>query len=297
MLVVACGVLAILQYRWTGELSRAESERLRRGAGAQLSQLARAFDSELRRAVIDLVPKPERVASDGWERANVEQVSAALKRMERPMFRRVFAAVPSGPAGSGALNLYQASPDGSRFSSAAWPETSEWQFLRKRLSALLEGAPPFGDIVDPLSNLIEAPVFGEGGEQEWVIAELDVDYVASVWLPELVRTYLNGTKDGSFRFDVRWREAPARVVFSTAGAPAGGRADGEATIFPTRFLHGGPGGRGEDGGHPGRWMLEARHTGGTIEAAVASSRRRNLGVALALLLLIAGTGATLIRNT
>jgi signal transduction histidine kinase len=44
-------------------------------------------------------------------------------------------------------------------------------------------------------------------------------------------------------------------------------------------------------------MLEARHAGGGIDAAVASLRRRNLGVAMALLVLIAGTGATLIRNT
>jgi signal transduction histidine kinase len=307
LLLVACAALAVLQYRWTGELSRAETERLRSGAGTQLRRLAQAFDLELRRAVMDVVPAAEAVASKGWERANAEQVSAGLKRLERPVFRRIYAAVPAGPAARRTLRLYEASPDGSRFSSAAWPESPEWKHLRARLGALLQGAPPHGDIVDPVSSLIEAPVFGAGGEQEWIIAELDADYASRVWFPELVRVHLNAGEEPLFRLDVRWRQAPGRTVFSTGGAPARGRADAEASAFPMRFLGsagGGPAGRGrgaggrdEGGNRQGRWTLEARHIGGPIDAAVSKSRRRNFGVALALLALIAGAGATLVRYT
>jgi len=43
---VLCGVLGVLQYRWTGEVSLAERERLR-GIQASLSRFSRDFNSEI----------------------------------------------------------------------------------------------------------------------------------------------------------------------------------------------------------------------------------------------------------
>ena len=48
LIAVVCMGLAILQYRWTGEVSRAERARLSAGLTEQVGRLTRAFDDELR---------------------------------------------------------------------------------------------------------------------------------------------------------------------------------------------------------------------------------------------------------
>ena len=48
LIAAVCAALSILQYRWTGEVSRAERARLSSGLNEQMGRLARAFDDELR---------------------------------------------------------------------------------------------------------------------------------------------------------------------------------------------------------------------------------------------------------
>ena len=48
VLAVLCGFLAILQYRWIGEVSRAEHERLEGSLHASLLRVSEDFDAEIR---------------------------------------------------------------------------------------------------------------------------------------------------------------------------------------------------------------------------------------------------------
>src|ERR1700690_1367300 len=56
VIALVCAVLSFLQYRWTGELSRAEPALLRAGLNDQLGRMAQAFNNDIREACTALLP-------------------------------------------------------------------------------------------------------------------------------------------------------------------------------------------------------------------------------------------------
>jgi hypothetical protein len=64
-----CCVLAILQYRWIGEISRAEQERLRASLQGALARLSDDFNSGIEAACIALQPSGGEVDEFGREQA------------------------------------------------------------------------------------------------------------------------------------------------------------------------------------------------------------------------------------
>ena len=291
-MLAACFVLAFLQYRWTGELSRAESERLFATAGGRLQQFTRTFDTELRQGVQSLVPSSEEAHLTGPVQADEERLRSAGPRLDRPIFKRIAAAVPDKSA---QLRFFEANQAEGTFTAREWPESKEWQALRNNLQRLANGGSPRGTIADPDSALIEVPVFVEGIEREWMLFEFDTDYAARVWVPELLRAYVSPIGDETFSVGVHWRSSPSRWIYGGPPGGTAGKADAEAAFFPVRFIgRGGAGGRREE---EGRWLIQVTHREGSVPAAVESARLRNLAVALLLLTLIAAAGAALVRNT
>lgn len=298
-LLTACLVLAFLQYRWTGELSRAEAARLSASAQGRLQDMARAFDAELRREVLALVPSGDAVKQSGAERANADLLRRALADPQRrPAFRRIAAAVRDGAHrdgarrdGSARLRYFEARENEARFVAAPWPDEKGWQVLRERLEQVASGGRPHAPMLDPASALIEVPVFAGDAEAEWMLFELDTEYVAKDWLPRLARTYLNSEAEDVFSVGVAWDEDPARWVWREPAGVVIRPADAETAMFPLRYL--GPG-RGRD---TGRWRLAARHRLGSVPEAVAAAYRRNLAVGLLPLGLVMAAGIALLRNT
>lgn len=72
LIAVVCVVLSFLQYRWTGELSKAEPALLRAGLTEQLRRLSQAFNNEIRENCTMLLPEPQEIGAIG--------ASAALQR-------------------------------------------------------------------------------------------------------------------------------------------------------------------------------------------------------------------------
>ena len=58
--------LAWLQYRWVGQVSEAERERMQRTLRTAAAQFATAFDSELARAVVGLQVEGAVVRDENW---------------------------------------------------------------------------------------------------------------------------------------------------------------------------------------------------------------------------------------
>ena len=69
VLVLLLGVLAVLQYRWIGEASQAERERLRSGLESSLRRLSRDFNTEITSACAALLPSFRQVEELGREGA------------------------------------------------------------------------------------------------------------------------------------------------------------------------------------------------------------------------------------
>lgn len=272
-MVAACAVLSLLQYRWTGEVSRAEGDRLRANLQTQLRQVSRAFDSELNESIYELVPTAREIDEKGRDEAHLAELDHWLRRGRRTaIFSRIAVAEPSGPD----LKLYEIETERRILRPVEWPP--QWLSLRDRLIARLQhnGRGP-GAFQERSSLLIETPVFEtpDGDrmrmrEREWMIFELDADYAGKVWLSDLIASYLNPGEDRNFDVEIRTAGTPGATIFSnnTGKSPIGKSADGSTELFstqPVRFRRsgfapfpgsgprrGGPGFRGPPRTRPSR---------------------------------------------
>src|SRR5579885_1731032 len=137
-LIVLCGVLGALQYRWIGEASEAARQRLKAGIEGNLARLSRDFNAELAAAGREVMPagQPESVAELQQEVAARYQARIASVREARS-FSRIAIAVPQ--EGGVRLRIFDAAQ--GAFAPAPWP--AEWQAVRRRIEFFLNrtGAP------------------------------------------------------------------------------------------------------------------------------------------------------------
>ncbi len=261
VMVGLCSLLAVLQYRWTGELSEAERQQMGAGLASQLELMARGFERDLRETTEGLVPREEEEFRRGTGLVS--------------LFSRIAVATPK----KGVVGLELLDPATGEKTPMSWP--GEWDSFREEiLRRVEEGRGP--PRVERDSLLVEVPVFRDGEEVAWYLFELDERYLRETYWPSMVRRYM-----GESVYDVS-------VTAGERGKVLYGEAMTQADAT-TRTLRAGRKKGGPEGG--GRWRISARHRAGSLDAAVKVSRLRNLAVAGLLLLLIAAAGWALVRNT
>src|SRR4051794_22090105 len=93
-LLLLCGVLGVLQYRWIGERSAAARDRLRVSLQASLMRISQEFSAEIGNACRALLTPP--VASPESAETEIAANFAQWKKTARhnQMFRRIGLAVP-----------------------------------------------------------------------------------------------------------------------------------------------------------------------------------------------------------
>jgi signal transduction histidine kinase len=293
VIAVVCGILSFLQYRWTGELSKAEPALVRAGLTDQLRRLSQAFSNDIRENCTSLAPDFPDIRETGAE----EALRRRYQQWASVHDRNVFLRIAMASAENGDLNLYGIDKDG-HVEATGWPE--DWENLRTEMTARLNGAgrPPN---IRPESNLLQMPIFGKNGlEAGWMIFELNENYVRDRMLPQLMGEYFNPLEPV---YDVSVsRAGPDRqVIFSTRTdhASVADGADATAGLFSFQVGDTGPGGRGRfrDQGGPSRWTVAVRHRAGSLDAAVAAARRRSLILSLILVGLLGGTAWALVQFT
>jgi signal transduction histidine kinase len=313
VLLMLCGVLGVLQYRWIGEVSVAARDRLRASLQASLERVSRDFQIELNTAFRALVPE----AAGNDPAVLMREVSeryALWKASDHQgqLFRSVAIAVREGDT----LVLHR--PDAQdKWQRSPWP--SDWSELHEFMQAMVSREGPgfrgAGPSVYP-ANLFELPIFAAGGpafggprrNAAWMIFDVNVKYVGEVVLPELLQRHLGTAGALEYQFEVVPRGNPSVTLYSSARDPEGriaASADASAPfadVSPQVFRDRGRGGRGfgfdgPRGPAAGRWELSVRHRSGSLEAVVAKTRLRNLAVTGGLLLLIIASAAALLRFT
>jgi signal transduction histidine kinase len=328
LLALACGILAVLQFRWIGEVSKAERQRLTEEVTAKLSLFRRAFNDEIERSATALVPSNAQIDELGREPAYVAQYKAWEQSHDR-LFRRVALAIPQ----EGSVELLLLDPTSRQFQKTEWP--GEWSGLRDRMNARLSGA-SMGPIAPDDTPLIELPRFAPGpvgpghfesrrlepppdrgqdrerggpprraAEQEWLVLELNLDYIRSTLLPDMLTRYLGDAGKLDYHAEVSLLSNPSVSIYRSLpehSHPADAPPDGSVRILDIRPNLGrvmiGRGGPGfQPGGSPsqGRWLLQIRHHAGSLEAIVARTRWRNIAVSSGLLLLMLVTVIALLR--
>ncbi len=315
-------VMALLQYRWTGELSRAEQDRLGDALQRSLSRLSHDLDEEILSPARALPPTDTEVAEQGREAAYIARLRRwATQTGDTKLLRAVGLAIPD----HGALQLKILDPGKREFAVADWP--ASWSILREQLTRRARGervAP-----TEPQSLIVEIPRFSRTvtassiSEHDWLILEFDPVYIREVLLPRQVARHLpSGDQEpyqvevfehekSIFRLGLAGNESirqhasasirllvlarPGMMARPMGGPPPhehGPRANGDGRPRPP--LTGGMG-LGPRGGS-GRWQMFVSPPGGSLDTLVERARWRNFALALTLIALIIATALLLVRS-
>ena len=318
ILAALCGILAMLQYRWIGEVSRSERDKLQGDLQTSLYRLSREFNTEINGAAWALMPADEEIGRAGRDAAYAARYEQwKTRHRHNRLFRHIALAAPKG----GLLLLRNLDLATGAFRASEWPV--QWTGVREQILMRREGRPP-GPFTQDEVSLFELPRFGnpakdrssrDTSEQEWLILDLDLDYVRRALLPELIQRHLTTNGKLDYHVEVVVKASPFNLIYPPdlpQSQRIGGQSDASVTLFEifyspdsrstalaggrTEEQSRGPGAGLVDSGR-GRWQLLARRSGNTLDAVVSRARRLNLAVSAAILLLMLATAALLIRFT
>ncbi len=157
--VILTAVLAVLQYRWIGEVSLAERERLKATLQTSLQRLSQDFNGEITGVCSALVTAGQAGTEAEREEAYIVNYSQWRdSNRHSHLIRGVALAVRRGDK----IQLKRFDPEKNAFVETEWPET--WRTLRDRMEARRLGQPqeprqPFGQVPGDDFSLIELPRF------------------------------------------------------------------------------------------------------------------------------------------
>src|SRR4249920_552777 len=118
------GVLGVLQYRWVGQLSADERERLRSHADTQAENLTDDFNRELTRAFFWLQFGPE-LRRDAPLEAEVDRYARWYSAAPRPELVETIYRLTEPATASGAWVVERFSRDPARLEVVSWPAQLE----------------------------------------------------------------------------------------------------------------------------------------------------------------------------
>jgi signal transduction histidine kinase len=354
LLLVLLAILASLQYRWLGEVSEAERERMRASLRTRASELAQEFDAELTRAYVAF-----HVGSDQLDADAAAALADAYARWQAGA--KIPALVSAVYIADGRMldsaELRRLDPAAHTLTPIEWPPELSAALARTHQALpQVVGGPPsatsmlFADAIDSRTPalLIAVPRFKRSTENgrirlisdpaagaRLVIVTLDAGQLQRQLLEPLVAKYF-GEGSGSEYLVTIARRPPSlgppstssggtsgsdEIVYSSAPTPIdASKADVTAGLFDLRMdelnrlvddsarggspppsarmsiaivrRSNGPDGRRVmlAGGEPhGAWEMRLSHRTGSLDTIVAQSRRRNLGISLGVLGLLAAS--------
>lgn len=340
ILLAALPVFAVLQYRWLGEVSDAERERLQASWRTGADRVAQDVDRELSRAFLHF-QRHASITRDGVEHPYQSRLRDWQTVSPYPrLVARAWTLRPSADRSNIDPIVETFTVDGTLV-SAGWPSLlNPWRDLIRAELAQTDSGPALVPsrlplILEPIPAVIIS--LNEVAVREGALTpprfigltvlQLDTDYLSRELLPGLVSRH--------FGLDANTRVAvvhgrDGRLLFtSDAAITAASMASPDITspILRIRFtdfgelLHGVGGTSGEaprpvrnlavsvfrrevgptepgtrttserlfirSGTDDGQWRLVVKHRAGSLEAAVAGGRRRNLAASFGVLLVLA----------
>ena len=327
VILMLLALLATLQYRWAGELSAAEIERLRAGAKSRAEALARDFDLEVTRAFVGLQMGGDALVRGDFG-AYADRYEAWRRTAAYPgLVHDVLLVEPSGSA----TRVARYEPARGAFDAAEW--TPALEPVRRRIADMERG--PFGPMRPggrpgggnrPLGPILEdvpalllfgdgpgagprrppdgSPGPGRGPSRPLLVVVLDPDAIRDQILPALAQRHFAGPDGPEYDLAVVKQGDRRHVVWqSRADAPRAGAADAAAGLLDLRFEEvAGSEGRRFPGirAHTedtGAWRLLAFHRAGSLGQVVAAARRRNLAVGFGILVLVGASVALIAASS
>jgi signal transduction histidine kinase len=309
VMIVVVSVLAVYQYRWTGEISRTEQGRLRNSLATSVRNFDQEFSYDFQQLCesfeIDPQADPSAIEShfarqqEYWNR-----VSSHAQFVDGLHIWRM-ASVDSSM-------LESLKENDDQFRKVPWPPQLEP--LRPLLARQFGQASSvtndrdavyypwtfYGDapaLIRPIFRIVPSGQSSGPGVQAIgvLVVTLNREYLERQYLPVLVDRHFGAAGQRSFVVSVRTVKEPYPTIYlSDANSPiVTSSPDAAVNLFDL------VGEEARRRGHPPlqasaageQWQLVAQHPAGSLELAVASWRRRNLAISLGLLAILAGSMA------
>ena len=282
VIAVLLPLLAVLQYRWLGELSGLEQLRARQNLEAATVRLSTEFDGRLATVygaltTIDL----------GQAEGPKTGIASAFKSGVLAGFVKKILVVDRSAAGK--LSVHEFDPSGREIISGALPAWLTTVDANAEASGHIPAAIN-RTLIDEPPAIVARPVRSVG--QQWIVALLDMETLAS----EVIPTMLAGCFEGGIptALDVLIVRDDHRDLVVYESRPDLARADFHASVpdIPLFAIH------GHDldvataqrlmpdaGAH--RWRVYLQHQPGALEATLGVVRTRNLAIGIGVLFLLA----------
>jgi signal transduction histidine kinase len=226
--LVLLPLVAVLQFRWIGQVSDAERERRERTLGHATSALTQDLNLELVRALIGLQADGTSVRNDNWTEY-AERTAGWRAATAAPAIVKDVLLADRGPDG---LRLRRWSFQTRSFNAADW--TPDLESYRTRLLKELDEwrqnppdqpPPRLFDLFSPDGTTIVAPIApipvqnatGRVTEIDpvfgYVFIRLDLEFIRSEFLPALVGKHFRQEAGDEYRIAVVSRQRPDDVIY------------------------------------------------------------------------------------
>lgn len=233
VMLVVLAALATFQYRWLGEVSEAERERMRAGLHTRATDFSQEFDRELTHIYLAFHFEPDVLDQDPASAVAAGLAKAQASATVPGLIKDVFLLEAQGPR----ANVLQRFDSGTRaLQPAEWPQPLDaWRRRSAHIAPIgAAGILPIfmADAVDAAAPALIIPVpfvkridGGAGriavvpdpaGVARALIVWLDADRLRQQLLEPLVAKYF-GTGDASeYLVSIVQRDEPSRVVYASA---------------------------------------------------------------------------------
>ncbi len=315
-------LLGVLQYRWIGEIGRAEAERQKAQIARSANRFAAGLDRALGQVMLALHGEPR---SEPAGPGMLDERLALLSRSdEARLVSRVLRLRPR----AGAVSLEDCTVAGPHCQPGTW--TPALETLRRRLLAREEaGGSPFESGIRPGEMLDDPPALllpdleredtapRQAGPQRLrldslLVIELDTAYLRGTLLPQLAEACFGPLRESEFAVSVV-RRADRHPLYSSAPTDRGEGSRGDLELEIPGFLRPNPEREGrrrfpgflfgawrererrfDSAPAEAPWLLVVRHRGGSLDHAVTAMRRRNLALSLGVLALLGAAAIVLV---
>jgi len=256
VLVALLAGLGTLQYRWLGEVSTAERDRLRASLRTRATDFSRAFDREITRLYLAF-----HVESDEFDRDPAGRLSASYARAQQLSSEAGIAGIVKdvflvdAARGGGPAVPQRLDPERRTLQAVAWPAVFDsWQ---ARAASLLPPAPGFlpplfmADAVDAETPALIVPVptmtrLEQGGRFAMIPDPRGVTRTIVVWLDRdrlralaesLVVKHFGANDDSDFYVTITPRADAGSVVYSSTPGVTIAVSDADVTtgVFDLRL--------------------------------------------------------------
>ncbi|MGH7247657.1 MAG: hypothetical protein ACREH9_06090, partial [Pseudomonadota bacterium] len=235
-LAVCLPGLAMLQYRWIGQLSQAEQQRMQSSLRVATARFSRDLDSGVTRVYMVLQGSRGPDRESNRDPAPPEYAKRWMEwsatSADRNLVRGFYLARPRA---DGALDLARLNRLTGQFEPVDWP--AALSRLRARLESPRPRSPMLASAIDEEIPAVVAPswrfpstpppgrppgqppsgggFFRRPAITGWAIAELDLEWIEKHWLPELVERYFAGANGLDYQVAIVDRRDPQKLIYTS----------------------------------------------------------------------------------